>query len=477
MTASDSSHVGDETRASLASPPADPPVLFPPLGTPDFHAWHYLQAHTALREGNANLALHHLKQCRRLIYREWFVPFTMAQVEMQLAGKVHEAIRTFKYARRLREQINTPNGGKPPYRFLNSFWVGYIGHIANMDHLIKREILLGRDPKKLILLSSGTVANQALLDKMGAYVTIVKSESELPFPPGALLSVLEDYYICESLDGLTKHWWHASPEIFRAWENAGKGPLLTLTDDERARGRAALRSVGIADDAWFASLHIRESGFKFHHGLTKMELGLNADIATYLPAVRAVVERGGTVVRIGDPSMTPLPPLPGVFDYALSPLKSDWMDVFLLGACRFFIGTSSGPAYVPPLFGIPCVLTNWFPTGSRPFNDRDVYIPKLLQVGEPPRILRFEDMVAPPLGFAAQYHHAREINLSAIPNTPDEIREVVIELLDRLDGKLSYSAEEQALQQTFNAVVETNFCYGNARIGGDFLRRHKHLLI
>jgi putative glycosyltransferase (TIGR04372 family) len=409
--------------------------------------------------------------------REWFAPFTMAQVELQISGNVHEAIRMFKYARRMRERIYTPKQGKPPYRFLNHFWVGYIGHIANIEHLIKREVLLGRDPKRLILLVSGAVANQSLLDKMGVYITIAKSEAALPFPQDTLLSVLEDYYICESIDGLTKHWWHASPEIFDAWETAGQPPLLTLTDEERAEGRSALRTAGIPDDAWFVSLHVRESGFKLHQGLTKVEAGLDADPRTYLPAVKAVVDRGGMVVRIGDPSMTPLPAIAGLFDYAISPLKSDWMDVFLLGACRFFIGTSSGPAYVPPLFGIPCALTNWFPAGSRPFNSRDFYIPKLLQVGNPPGILRFEDMVMPPLGYAAQYQHAAEIDLFAIPNTSDEIRELVVELLDQLDGNGSYSEEDQSLQKTFDAMAETNFCYGNARIGRDFLRRHKELLV
>jgi putative glycosyltransferase (TIGR04372 family) len=451
--------------------PADSPDSIDP------HSWYYRQAQAALRNADAELALHHLNQCRKIVKREWFVPFTMAQIQMQLVGDVHEAIRMFKYARRMRECIYTPTSGKPPLRFLNVFWGDQIGHTANIEHLIKREILLKRDPKNLIFLSPATPANQALLDKMGAYITVAKSETDLPLPQEVLLSVLEDYYICESLDGLTKHWWHASAEIFRAWEKAGRKPLLTLTGEERGRGRATLRDAGIPYDAWFATLHIRESGFKSVQGFTKVEQGLNADIATYLPAIKAVVERGGVVIRIGDPSMSPLPPMPGLFDYARSPLKSDWMDVFLLGGCRLFIGTSSGPADVPPLFGVPCALTNWFPTGSRPFNDRDIYIPKLIQIGNPPRILRFDDMVSPPIGYAVHYERAKEINLSAVPNTPDEIRDVVIELLDRLDGEISYSDEDHWLQQTFEAVAESNFCYGNARMGRDFLRRHKELLI
>lgn len=455
-------------------------LLFPPADLPDSthpFTWHFHQAIDAYRIADVDLALHHFEQCRKIIPTDWFVIDQIAQIQLQLVGDVHEAIRLFKYARRLRERLNTPKEGKLPYRFLDSMWAAQIGHIANIEHLIKREILLNRDPKKIVLLNSGKPANQALLDKMSAYITIATSEAELPYPRDAMLSVLEDYYICESIDGFTKHWWHASPEIFHAWEIAGRQPLLTLTDKERADGHAALHDAGIPAGAWFATLHIREGGFKRAQGRALQESGLNAECSTYLPAIEAVIERGGCVVRIGDPDMSPLPAMPGLFDYAHSPLKSAAMDLFLLGGCRFFIGTSSGPAYVPPLFGIPCALTNWYPTGSRPFNGRDIYIPKLFRAGKPPRVLRFEDMFVPPIGYALHYVNATEMSLSAISNTPEEICEVVLELLDRIDNKLSYSSEDRSLQKTFEAVAETNFCFGNARMGRAFLQRHKNLLI
>jgi len=401
----------------------------------------------------------------------------MAQIQLQLIGNVHEAIRLFKYARRLRERVNTPREGKLPYRYLDPMWAAQIGHIANIEHLIKREILRGQDPKRLVLLCPEKPANQALLDKMSAYITVAASEAELPYPQDVMFSVLEEYYICESIDGLLKHWWHASPEIFRTWEMAGRKPLLTLTDEEQTRGRAILQNAGIPNDAWFASLHVREGGFKKEQGRALQESGLNADCATYIPAIKQVIDRGGWVVRIGDPAMNPLPPMQGFFDYARSGLKSEWMDVFLLGACRFFIGTSSGPAYIPPLFGIPCALTNWYPTGSRPFNSRDIYIPKLFRAGKPSRMLRFEDMFTPPFGYALHYVDSEIMSLSAVSNTSEEICEVAVELLDRLDNKLAYSSEDRSLQETFEAVAETNFCLGNARMGTAFLRRHKNLLM
>jgi len=396
----------------------------------------------------------------------------------QLIGDLDESLRLLRYNRRLRERLYTPPSGKPPYCFFDFMWVAQIGHIANMEHLIKREILQGRDSRRIVLhfSESQKPANQALLDKLAPYITIVRKEEDLPFPRENMLSVLEEYYLCESLDGLTKHWWHASPEIFHAWEKAGHAPLLRLSPQEIEKGCSVLRQLGLPDGAWFVCLHVREGGFKQQLGYGTIESVLNADISAYQAAIRSVTERGGWVVRVGDQRMQPLPPMDGTIDYARSAAKSDWMDMFLLGACRFFIGTSSGPAYVPPLFGIPCVLTNWAPTGQRPFNSRDLYIPKLYEAGFPGRPLSFAEMMAPPIGYAPRYMHAEAIGLRASPNTPDEIREVVEEMLERLDRTSSAAPEDEVLQSAFNAVAESNRCIGGARVGRLYLRRHKDRL-
>ena len=37
----------------------------------------------------------------------------------------------------------------------------------------------------------------------------------------------------------------------------------------------------------------------------------------------------------------------------------------------------SRKAFVPPLYGVPAVLTNWWPPGMRPWHASDIYTPKL----------------------------------------------------------------------------------------------------
>ena len=449
------------------------------VGAHRLSSWHCAEAMRHYQRLDAARSIRHFYSSLEIFPDDWQTWHHLSIIYHQLLGDLDESLRLLRYARRLRERLYAPLGEQLPYRFLDFRWVAHLGHTANMEHLIKREILRGRDPKRLILYfpEGQSPANDALLERMGSYISIVRDERDLPHPPQSMLSVLEEYYLCESIDGINKYLWHASPEILRAWEHAGRAPLLTHSRPEMEKGRAALSTLGMPPNAWFVCLHVRESGFKREQGYGAVEAVLNADIDSYLPAMRAVIERGGWVIRMGDASMQPLPAMPQTIDYARSSLKSAWMDVFLLGSCRFFIGTSSGPAYIPPLFGVPCVLTNWAPTGQRPPHLRDLYIPKRWRIGMPSRDLGFAEMMAPPLGYAAHYMLADALHLAPIPNTPEEILEVVSEMLDRLDGAWSNSERDDALQSAFEAVAETNHCVGNARPGSAFLQRHKHLLL
>lgn len=206
----------------------------------------------------------------------------------------------------------------------------------------------------------------------------------------------------------------------------------------------------------------------------------NADPLTYASAVEAIVARGGWVVRMGDPMLTStkLPPMDHVVDYAHSDAKSDWMDVFLWADCRFLIGSCSGPAQIPGTFGVPVVQTNWCPVAPRYWNARDLQIPKLYWSDKESRLLTFAESIAPPLGFAQLPHHFADAGVRVIDNTPEELREVVVEMLDRVEGRAIYTREDDDLQGRFDRLeppVRYRIPGGGARRGRDFLRRYAAL--
>src|SRR5262249_31175182 len=125
----------------------------------------------------------------------------------------------------------------------------------------------------------------------------------------------------------------------------------------------------------------------------------NADIESYVPAIKSIVRQGGWVLRMGHPVKRSTPPVDGLIDYANSGQRADWMDIFLCARSRFFLGTQSGLSYVPNVFGVPTIMTNYISLGIPPWYGNDLFIPKLLFSKRKNRQLTFAETLSTKLGF------------------------------------------------------------------------------
>ena len=239
--------------------------------------------------------------------------------------------------------------------------------------------------------------------------------------------------------------------------------------------RAQKQQLGVPRDAWFVCLHAREAGYLpelTYHSYR------NVDIMSYLPAVEAIVARGGWVIRMGDPTMTPLPRMRQVVDYAHSGFKSDWMDVFCLARCRFLLGDSSGPLVVSFVFGVPCALANLTPLGDAPYSARDIWIPKRYRLIREDRDLTCAEILQSSWRNLHRTQDYEAAGIAWVDNAPEEIQELTEEILDRLEGRLSYTTEDERLQQRFKSLLESDSGWRRtARVGRGFLARHRRLLV
>jgi len=356
-------------------------------------------------------------------------------------------------------------------RFLRDFTTN-IGHIALLDPYIKMDILGQRSLTRPIILAT-TQANKCYLDYWQRYLPDIISDPLAVDRLLPLTTCLEDY-IFAVMDVSGKQIWEcytAERErlIQSRWEAAGRDPLLNLSDSDQERGLDCLKRLGLSTDVWFVGLHAR----KEH---TPIQEARNADINTYRLAMESIIARGGWVIRMGDTTMPPLPPMHHVIDYAHNKVHSDWMDVFLWARCRFFIGTQSGPHMVPPTFGVPCVITNWASLGLRPWFKKDICIFKIFWSKSQARHLNFAEVLASAAASSecAGYRSAQGISL--VDNSPEDINDVVVEMLDRLEGRLRYSKEDEELQERFDRLYINSACKANARIGRAFLQKWAHLL-
>jgi len=393
-------------------------------------------------------------------------------------GRFKDALELLSRANALRqEKARALNVASSGIRFLEPIWVGAFGHLAQADYLLKLGILEGRNSAKTILYLPPTVrvSNRFLLDLYRPYLTIVEREADLPAPLTALQAMAFDLLAPQLPDGRTVHLWEIAANTYRRWEAEGRKPLLEFPQDIAERARSALNGAGIPKNAWFVALHVREQTSKPHHA--ELHKVLNAEIADYLPAIEEVTKRGGWVIRMGDSTMKPIPAIKNVFDYCHSTIRTDWMDVFLCAHARFLVGTSSGPAYVPSIFGVASVLTNWWPPAQRPWHAHDIFMPKLYRTRETSRYFSLSESLSEPFGYCNSIDYLIRTKKVVLENNGiEDIRAAVVEMIERTEGVANYDSGDIDRRNRVNDIFASNSNHGSALFARDFLKKHEAIL-
>jgi putative glycosyltransferase (TIGR04372 family) len=353
---------------------------------------------------------------------------------------------------------------------LDPEWISNIGNLGLIGIPVKLARLGLLQPPNLCLppRTVGSLGNPALLEcwerTLGPPAGLAAPESRargvtwdaLPLADGRVLTLFEE----------------AAPLAERLWHERRLPPLLHASDDEANRGRRVLAELGLPRDTWFVTLHVRDRGF---YG-KRCDPGRWGDIRTYSSAIERVRSRGGWVIRLGDSSMIRAPRCDGLVDYAHSRLKSPWMDLFLLSHCRFFMGTNSGPAFVPPLFGVPCLYTNWFPFCLCPAYPGNLLLPKLYWLEARQRWLTFSEMSELPMRMSFHPDALRRVGLALRDNTPEELCTAVEQMLEPPDVEQSAVAERDALEARLSEQMRHHSWAWSLRLGRNFVRDHAALL-
>ena len=250
---------------------------------------------------------------------------------------------------------------------------------------------------------------------------------------------------------------------------------IAFTVEEKARGQALLRSMGVDPvKDWYVCIFSRDEAY---HGEGDYSFR-NADIDDYEYAVREILDQGGFVIRLGSHVAKAMRfRHPKVIDYALQ-CRSDFMDIYLVAKCRFVLGTMSGICDVTGAFDIPLLAVNLAPIGLCPNRPKDLYIPKRLihiSTGLPMTIREASRI---PIGQLWSDKSIAQLGLRYINNTPEEIVQVTREMLARTDktfqpdhGYLELlERHEQARRGSWNFAVPS-------RIGSDYLEKNPWLYV
>ena len=105
----------------------------------------------------------------------------------------------------------------------------------------------------------------------------------------------------------------------------------------------------------------------------------DSDINDFHEAIEYIVDQGGFVVRMGSEVEKSLDYKDkNVIDYAKY-CRTDFMDIYLISKCKFFLGTTAGICDVAVAMNKPKLSVNYAPFGISLFGKDCVYIPKKLK--------------------------------------------------------------------------------------------------
>jgi len=361
--------------------------------------------------------------------------------------------------------------------------ISTIGQFFNLDAWIKSKILGFQDNEELILPLMPNfkkrIANPCLLDYFKKYINVIEDpdKAKLYYSFTDNSKCLFDEHIpCG--DDIVPHTHASGTYIQSMWDSQNKEPLFKITDDHNERGKKILRQMGIKENDWFVTCHVREPFYKDRDDYR------DSDISSFFLAFKEIVANGGWVIRMGDKSMSPIPKMNNVIDYATSEHKSDWMDIFLCASSAFMLGTSSGLTAVSYIFGRPIAMTNNLPTATTYLSKRDIFLPRLMQSLEDGRMLNLVELMTKPYNFGCYDGMYRNIlKVKPLPNTDIEIQNLTAEMIKRVNDNIGYTEEEEKLQNNFKSLTAAREVMTGlpgfpiqCRIGKEFLKNNKRFL-
>ena len=352
-----------------------------------------------------------------------------------------------------------------------SLFVSRLGHLAGNTECYLNERDAGMRPKRSIDIwaPQGAPANTYLY-KMFKRV-IFTWESRIPS------------MLCEVAKYLP--WWRQHEFSDTNWGRDVHNLMetmpahLTFTKAEERMGAEDRRRLGIPDGAKWVCLIQRDSQY-----LNRQEGGCDysyhdfrdSDIQNYRLAVKALIERGYYVIRMGASQLAAMRfEHPMFIDYAMSGKRTEFMDVYLGAKCEFCITNSTGFDGIPMIFRRPLCFVN-----EMPFEYISTWMADSLVIWKHHyrngRRMSVEEIIASGVSRSCHGDDYKNLGITLKENSPEEIRDVALEMADRMEGVSDNSPQKfwDTFPRSVNPANEIRL-HGEIRIrvGRKFLRQYE----
>ena len=255
-------------------------------------------------------------------------------------------------------------------------------------------------------------------------------------------------------------------------------PTLILNNLEKSKGYEELEKIGIKKNEKFVCLMNRDSSY-LKKTFPKMNWDYHnyrdSNIDNYLMAAEALTKRGYFVLRMGSVTEQKINSNNNrIIDYSNSEFRSEFLDLFLIENCKFGITGNVGLDGLFRTFRKPAVICSMVPVGYlATYRDDWIHLFKKHYSQEKNRNLSLSEIFELGLGLSLKTEDFNKKKIKLIENTPEEIRDAVLQLDDRLNKKYKETLDEQNLQKKFWQLYEKNLKKHNARhLHGKFFGNH-----
>lgn len=258
-----------------------------------------------------------------------------------------------------------------------------------------------------------------------------------------------------------------SPDIF-----------LNFSEEENGLASKELQRIQVQGD--FVCVHARDG--TFYPNIIRYDANRNTPFENFLPACNNLGEDGIYTLRMGSKQIPVNKEIfnQHIIDYS-GKYRTDFMDIWLIANCKFFLGNNSGLFYISYLFCKPSAIVN-YPCflESVPFGVNDIYTPQRLWDKSRKRFLTFKEIAEYDIGLDC-WNKVRfdKEGFECIKSAPEEITDLTKEMNDVLDGKYQYNDEDNYLQQKFKSIFKVYHApyHTPARVGREFLKQNKELFL
>ena len=220
------------------------------------------------------------------------------------------------------------------------------------------------------------------------------------------------------------------------------------------RGNKFLESISVPKDAKILCLIVRDNGYlkkQFPNQNWKYHDYRNCKIENYKLAITAAINKGYYVFRMGqDADEKILINDTKFIDYS-NKYRTDFLDVFLAYKCKLCITTGTGWDSLPSfVFRKPVIFTNFTPVGNMTtYSKNFMFSIKIHYDRVKNKKMNLKEISENPVAYASSSEIFESSNIELIENNPEELKDLTLEMIDKLENNFAISDKDLENQNNF----------------------------